>query len=174
MLFFFEMFLFVLVMLTLALGEFVSRWLALVLWLVVTVFTLFGYLLARQSLRGIITEGDAAGPASPAAAVPPPAGASPAAGVLATDAASTTDEPESAPGAQPVADPPRLDAQPAAPQQEEYVQDRVSPEGMTAAPREVTPLDAKWARTMLYNWRRTNALLLLGVVVVGGWYWLGG
>jgi hypothetical protein len=50
---------------------------------------------------------------------------------------------------------------------------RVSPEGFTATPREVTPLDAKWARTLLYNWRRTNVLLVLGALVVSGWYWLG-
>jgi hypothetical protein len=142
MLFFFEMFLFVLVMLTLALGEFVSRWLALVLWLVVTTFTLVGYLLARQSLRGIITSGDAPplqppGPSLDAELVPP--------------------EAESVP-------PSAAEAPPAR---------RVPPEGFTAAPREVTPLDAKWARTLLYNWRRTNALLMLGALAVGGWYWLG-
>lgn len=98
MLFFFELFLFVLVMLTLALGEFVSRWLALVLWLVVTVFSLIGYVLARQSLLGL--------------------------------ADGTSERPEA------------------------------------------TPLDEKWARTLLYNWRRSNALLVLGAFVVGGWYWL--
>ena len=54
MLFFFELFLFVLVMLTLALGEFVSRGLALTLWLVVTAFTLVGYLFARQSVKAIL------------------------------------------------------------------------------------------------------------------------
>ena len=57
MLFFFELFLFVLVMLTLALGEFVSRWLALVLWLVVTVFALVGYVLVRQALGGLLAGG---------------------------------------------------------------------------------------------------------------------
>jgi hypothetical protein len=85
MLFFFELFLFVLVMLTLALGEFVSRWLALILWLVVTVFTLVGYVLARRSLAG--------------------------------GAAGTQGE--------------------------------------------------KWASTLLYNWRRSNVLLVLGAVAVG-------
>ena len=92
MLFFFELFLFVLVMLTLALGEFVSRWLALVLWLVVTVFTLVGYVLARRSLGKV------------------------------------------APG---------------------------------------TP-DGKWALTLLYNWRRSNVLLVIGAFAVGAWYWLAG
>ena len=92
MLFFFELFLFVLVMLTLALGEFVSRWLALVLWLVMTGFSLVGYLPARRMLSGV--EADTA--------------------------------------------------------------------------------DDRWARTLLYNWRRTNVLLILGAVVVAGWYWLAG
>jgi hypothetical protein len=36
-----------------------------------------------------------------------------------------------------------------------------------------TPLDERWARTLLYNWRRANVLLLIGLLVVGGWYWLG-
>src|SRR4051794_2815969 len=54
MLFFFELFLFVLVMLTLALGEFVSRWLALVLWLVVTVCSLGGYVLVRYALGDLL------------------------------------------------------------------------------------------------------------------------
>lgn len=92
MLFFFELFLFVLVMLTLALGEFVSRWLALVLWLVATAFTLVGYAVARRSLANI--------------------------------AAGSPDE--------------------------------------------------RWALTLLYNWRRSNVLLLVGAVVVGAWYWLAG
>jgi hypothetical protein len=100
MLFFFELFLFVLVLLTLALGEFVSRWLALVLWLVVTVFSLIGYVLARQSLSGL-----------------------------------------AAPGPEP--SPP-------------------------------TPIDEKWALTLLYNWRRSNVLLVLGALAVGSWYWLAG
>ena len=105
MLFFFELFLFVLVMLTLALGEFVSRWLAPVLWLVVTAFALVGYVLVRQSLRGTL-----AGESSGAD------GGSAGAGAL----------------------------------------------------------DEKWARTLLYNWRRSNVLLVLGAVVVAGWYWLAG
>ena len=108
MLFFFELFLFVLVMLTLALGEFVSRGLALGLWVVMTAFALVGYLLARQSLRSL------------------------------ADAEASSEPP-----------PPDPDAD---------------------AP---TPLDEKWARTLLYNWRRTNVLLVVGVVVVGVWYWLG-
>ena len=112
MLFFFELFLFVLVMLTLALGEFVSRWLALVLWLVVTGFALIGYVLARQALRGLLAGGT----------VPAPGDAPARAG----------DAPEPA------------------------------------------PLDEKWARTLLYNWRRSNVLLLLGAIAVVAWYWLAG
>jgi len=94
MLFFFELFLFVLIMLTLALGEFVSRGLALGLWLVVTGVSLIGYLVARGSR----TRGGSGSPSS---------------------------------------------------------------------------LDERWTQTLLYNWRRTNALLLLGMVAVGVWYWLG-
>jgi len=124
MLFFFELFLFVLVLLTLALGEFISRGMALTLWLVVASFTLVGYVFARQSLRGIIArEAETAG--------------SLRAERLADDA-------------------------PLAP----------APDGEAGA--EVpAPLDAKWARTLLYNWRRANVLLILGAFVVGGWYWLG-
>jgi hypothetical protein len=33
-------------------------------------------------------------------------------------------------------------------------------------------LDEKWARTLLYTWRRTNILLLVGALAVGTWYWL--
>jgi hypothetical protein len=119
MLFFFELFLFVLVMLTLALGEFVSRGLALGLWGVMTVFALVGYLLARQSLRGLAGL-DAPTPEQPASVAPAPDSTPP----------------------EPAAEPP-------------------------------SPLDEKWARTLLYNWRRTNVLLLAGVIVVGAWYWAG-
>jgi hypothetical protein len=111
MLFFFELFLFVLVMLTLALGEFVSRWLALILWAVVTVFSLLGYALARQSL-GSMTAGSTPAP-----------------------------------------------------------RER---EGTEAEEPQYGPLDEKWARTLLYNWRRSNVLLVLGTAAVGGWYWLAG
>lgn len=121
MLFFFELFLFVLVMLTLALGEFVSRWLALVLWLVVMVFSLVGYVLVRQSLGGLLAGGSMPAPGD---ALPEPAGDSP-----------------------------------------------VSAAGDAPAP---TPLDEKWARTLVYNWRRSNVLLVLGAVAVAGWYWLAG
>jgi hypothetical protein len=127
MLFFFELFLFVLVMLTLALGEFISRWLALVLWLVVTVFSLVGYVLVRQALGGILA-GESAGPVPPASA------------------GGASDEPAS-------------HASLAAPASE---------------PAPTTPLDEKWARTLLYNWRRSNILLALGAVAVGVWYWLAG
>ena len=114
MLFFFELFLFVLVILTLALGEFVGRGLALGLWIVVTAFGLGGYLLARPSLRRL-------------------AGAKPRA-----TGPSAAEPPAAEPGVSPA-----------------------------------DPLDEKWALTLLYNWRRTNVLLLLGVVVVGAWYWIG-
>ncbi|MCC6420627.1 MAG: hypothetical protein IT429_20510, partial [Gemmataceae bacterium] len=116
------------------------KWLALILWLVVTIFALIGYVLARQSLRGIIAAG---GPE------PPPA-------VDAHHGVTPGDAEES--GERVAA------TSPATPD---------APEGSTPAPREVTPLDAKWARTLLYNWRRTNALLVLGALAVGGWYWLG-
>jgi hypothetical protein len=111
MLFFFELFLFVLIMLTLALGEFVSRGLALGLWLAVTALALIGYLFARQALRSRVER-----------------------------EATTPDLP--APDDRPNAGPPGA-------------------------------LDEKWARTLLYNWRRSDALLILGAVVVGVWYWLG-
>lgn len=127
MLFFFELFLFVLVLLTLAIGEFVSRGLALGLWLVVTAFALGGYVLARGSLASLATGEVGAGTAP---AEPP------------GHASSSSDEVEPAPGV-----------------------------GSADGP---TPLDARWARTMLYNWRRANVLLLLGALAVGGWYWLGG
>jgi hypothetical protein len=126
MLFFFELFLFVLVMLTLALGEFVSRGLALGLWLVVTVFALVGYVLARGSLTGL-GAGDAGDATAPA-------------GLSGHAQAGTDDAPT-----------------PSAP-------------GPAEGP---TPFDERWARTLLYNWRRANILLLLGVLAVGGWYWLG-
>lgn len=122
MLFFFELFLFVLVMLTLALGEFVSRGLALTLWLVVSAFTLVGYLFARQSVRSVLAGGSAIPLARP----------------LET-----------------------------APESADSERDGQAP---AAAP---SPLDEKWARTLLYNWRRTNILLIIGAAVVGGWYWLG-
>ena len=128
MLFFFELFLFVLVMLTLALGEFVSRGLAMVLWLVATAFALVGYLLARLSLRPLVTGEVSLGPSSATgeAEAPPPG-----------------DEHETigseAPG-----------------------------------PADPTPLDQRWARTLLYNWRRANVLLVIGAFAVAGWYWLAG
>jgi hypothetical protein len=84
-LFFFELLVFLLSMLTLGLGEFVGRGLALGVWLACTAASLVGYLLAHRS----------------------------------------------------------------------------------------TALDDRWNRTLLYTWRRTNALLLFGAIVVGGWYWLG-
>jgi hypothetical protein len=117
MLFFFELFLFVLVMMTLALGEFVSRLLALIVWGAATALVVLGYLLARHSLRDVLR------------------GAVPADDTTAPDAD------------RPPAEPP-------------------SPA--------ITALDEKWARTLLYNWRRTNVLLLLGACAVAGWYWLAG
>jgi hypothetical protein len=127
MLFFFELFLFVLVLMTLAIGEFVSRGLALGLWLVVTAFAVVGYVLARGSLASL-----AAGEVGAETAPAEPPG----------HAAGSIDKAEPAPEVGPAEGP--------------------------------TPLDARWARTMLYNWRRANALLLFGALAVGGWYWLGG
>jgi hypothetical protein len=109
MLFFFELLLFVLVMVTLAIGEFVSRGAALGLWLVATAFTVGGYFLARGALAPVLV-GESSEPAT---------------------------SPHSQSGEVP------------------------------------TPLDERWARTLLYNWRRANVLLLIGLLVVGGWYWLG-
>lgn len=129
MLFFFELFLFVLVLLTLAIGELVSRGLALGLWLVVTAFALAGYLLARRSLAALALQ--------PADSATPSAPASHAQAEIEEVAAG----PEHAPSG-----------------------------GSADGP---TPMDARWARTFLYNWRRANALLLLGALAVGGWYWLG-
>lgn len=117
MLFFFELFLFVLVMVTLALGEFVSRWLALMVWGASTALVILGYLLARQSLRDVLR------------------------GAVPTD--DTLPEPPGVPPAEPP-----------------------SPA--------ITALDERWARTLLYNWRRTNVLLIVGACVVAGWYWLAG
>jgi hypothetical protein len=125
MLFFFELFLFVLVMLTLAIGEFVSRGLALGLWLVVTGFSFGGYFLARGPLTALGSEaGDTAAPTTSAG-----------------HAQAGLDE--------------------------------VAPAPETGPPEGPTPLDARWARTLLYNWRRANVLLVLGALAVGGWYWLG-
>ena len=116
MLFFFELFLFILVMVTLALGEFVSRWLALMVWGAATALVILGYLLASQSLRDVLRGAVPADDTVPDADRPPVEPPSPA----------------------------------------------------------ITALDEKWARTLLYNWRRTNVLLILGACVVAGWYWLAG
>ncbi len=62
MLFFFELGLFLLVMVTLALGEFVSPGAALTVWLVATILSLAGYVLARRPLVRLAS-----------AATPPPA-----------------------------------------------------------------------------------------------------
>jgi len=110
-LFFFELLVFLLSMLTLGLGEFVSRGLALGLWLACTAASLVGYLLAHRSLSR----------------APHP--------------------------------------QPPLPRKGEGV----GGEGVGPS----TALDDRWNRTLFYTWRRTNALLLFGAIVVGGWYWLG-
>ena len=104
MLFFFELGLFFLAMLTLGLGEVAGRGAALGLWLACTAASLLGYVAARRGLARMLH--------------------SPTAGSEDADARRAE-------------------------------------------------LDARWARTLLYTWRRTNALLLLGLAVVGGWYWLG-
>jgi hypothetical protein len=136
MLFFFELFLFVLVMLTLALGEFVSRGLALTLWLVVSAFTWIGYLFARRSVASVLAGGSAI-----------PFGQPPTPPV----------EPSA------LAESPGADAESTAPRP-------IPGHGPAGAPASI---DEKWARTLLYNWRRTNVLLFIGALVVGGWYWLG-
>jgi hypothetical protein len=126
MLFFFELFLFVLVLVTLALGEFVSRGLALGLWLVATALVVGGYFLARGALAPVL------------------AGAAGDGGVAATPTEMSEGHTEAL---------------------------ATRTEGASSdAP---TPLDARWARTLLYNWRRANVLLVLGLLAVGGWYWLG-
>ncbi len=104
MLFFFELGLFVLAMVTLGLGELVGRGAALGVWLACTTTSLLSYVAARRSLAQMLggVGGGCAG----------------------------------------------IDARQA-------------------------ELDAKWARTLLYTWRRTNALLLFGAVAVSAWYWLG-
>jgi hypothetical protein len=87
MLFFFELGLFLLVMVTLALGEFVSRGSALTVWLVATVGSLGGYLLARRPLVRLASAPPSAPtasspglpPADPAVASPTPAPPDPAA-----------------------------------------------------------------------------------------------
>ena len=117
MLFFFELFLFLLIMLTIGLAEFVSRGVALGLWLTCTVASLVGYVLASGWVRRPI----------------PPA---------------------------PFPDGKGEDGSPLPFREGGY---RVLG----------SSLDEKWGRTLLYNWRRTNALLVLGSIVAGAWYWLG-
>ena len=68
MLFFFELGLFLLIMATLAQGEFVSRGTALTTWLVATTLSLLGYLLARRPLVRLA----ASPPHAPAASAPTP------------------------------------------------------------------------------------------------------
>jgi hypothetical protein len=116
MLFFFELALFILIMVTLAVGEFVSRGLALWVWGVATVASLGGYALSRARLSGPHPN-------------PPPGG---------EEAGTSALRGTSALGG--------------------------------VKPRD--PLQDKWTSTLLYNWRRTNAILILGMVVVAGWYWL--
>ena len=69
MLFFFELGLFLLIMVTLALGEFVSRAAALTVWLVATAGSLVGYLLARRPLVRLAADPPQA-PAAAARATP--------------------------------------------------------------------------------------------------------
>lgn len=136
MLFFFELLLFVLVMVTLALGEFVGRGWALGLWLLATVLGIGGYFLARSTLQPLLTGQISQMPTSPTLHAD-----TPAAGTKADPTAEASTGP---PG-----------------------------EDHAVADDAPTPLDAKWARTLLYNWRRTNVLLLLGTLATFGWYWLG-
>ena len=99
---------------------------ALTLWLVVTTFTLVGYLFARQSVKAILAGESVISLSRPV-------------------------EPSAECG--------------------ESSEHTLPVESSGQAP--LTPIDEKWANTLLYNWRRTNVLLVLGAVVVGGWYWLG-
>ncbi len=136
MLFFFELLLFVLVMVTLAIGEFVSRGWALALWSACTIISIGGYFLARGALQPLLS-GEVAQLPLPAA-----------------------DRPHT----------PRVQ-QPAEPHTD---LEAAGGDAHGHAPAEPpTPLDQKWARTLLYNWRRANALLLLGVLATGVWYWMG-
>lgn len=142
MLFFFELLLFVLVMVTLALGEFVGRGWALGLWLLATALGIGGYFLARGTLQPLLTGQISHLPTLPSN---PPSTRQPSTAPAAE--ADTTGQAES------------MAEAPAEPHAE-----------ADSAP---TPLDAKWAQTLLYNWRRTNVLLLLGTLATFGWYWLG-
>jgi hypothetical protein len=135
MLFFFEFVLFVLVLLTLAIGEFLSRGWALTVWLGFTALGVGGYFLARGALRPLLT-GEVT--------FSPPA------------------TPHQGGG-----------HQDGGHQDGGHDQDTVAT-SETATNGAPTPLDQKFARTLLYNWRRANALLLLGLVAVTGWYWVGG
>jgi hypothetical protein len=155
MLFFFELGLFLLVMATLALGEFVGRGAALALWGAATAASVGGYLLALRPL-GRLAAG-AAGAASHGLPDGPGrrAGGSGAEGSDA-DARGAAD-----------AATPRHGGAP------EGVGGRGSAGSPPAAPDPAAALDAKWARTVRHYWGRTNLLLLLGAGVVGGWYWLG-
>jgi hypothetical protein len=136
MLFFFELLLFVLVMVTLALGEFVGRGWALGLWLLATMLGIGGYFLARAALQPLLR-----GQIAPIPRPPTPRPDAEPAGAVSEATAATAGEPRS--------------------------------EAQATAGDTPTPLDEKWARTLLYNWRRTNVLLLLGVLATSGWYWLG-
>ncbi len=70
MLFFFELGVFLLIIVTLALGEFVSCGAALTVWLAATLVSLAGYLLARRPLVRLA----ASPPEAPIASAPQPPG----------------------------------------------------------------------------------------------------
>jgi len=139
MLFFFELGLFLLVMATLILGEFVGRGAAVATWLVATTASLAGYLLARRSLARL-----AAGQPGASPEAHPSADTEPHAPINADSIAD-----DGAPGS---------------------TRDRPAPTGVPYP--SPPPLDARWARTLLHYWGRTNGLLLVGTLAVLGWYWL--
>lgn len=152
MLFFFELLLFLLILLTLGLAEFVSRGLALGVWLACTAASLVGYVLARRSLH----DGPQL-PASTRGAGPHPLTPSPARGGGTRGGR--------------ISPPRRGEGAGVGSSAEEG-----AGEGPARAPKrgeQAPELDERWARTLLYTWRRTNALLLFGALVVSGWYWLG-
>jgi hypothetical protein len=149
MLFFFELAIFLLVMVTLGLGEFVGPGAALAVWLTATLASLVGYGLARRSLAEL-----AAGTTGGGAQAKP-------ASTLGAEVAHQHAGP--APSGQ-VPPQPTTPAPP-------------SPTRAPSSPAYVPPdpaiaLDARWARTLRHYWGRTNLLLLLGALILGGWYWL--
>lgn len=144
MLFFFELGLFLLIMATLILGEFVGRGAALVAWLLTTAGSLGGYLLARRSLASLAagTAGsrDRMRTSHPADAETHGGHARGGGGDLDGDGVD--------------------------------VPAKQSRDRSAGTPLPTPPsLDTRWARTLLHYWGRTNGLLLLGTIAVLAWYY---